>query len=169
MDTIAITLAKALRCRKRLAGDLDQTRSQIAAYNSLPEGAERVDVIALNGRQVEMAEQLAALKFEIALSNSKEGGQVLEWILRQGEAKAELTWLASVPTRHGTYAEYGEGQVAYRSEMRKAEIDRRRVQLSRLVDDLQDKIDGHNARTTIVVDRRVVEGWDALAPGEPRA
>jgi len=161
-DPVTITLAKALRCRKRLAGELDQARSQIAAYNSLPAGAERIDVRTLFVRQREMVEQLVALKHGISQANNDNGGVVLDLILRQGEAKAELTWLASVPTRHGQYSEYGDGQIDYVSEMRKAELDRRRVELTREVDDLQDRIDAYNARTTMVVDRRVVDGWEAL-------
>src|SRR3954462_14575706 len=88
-NTEAVTLAKALSVKNRLAGRLAQARTNIETYNSVVagqrdgEGRSDVDVRAEYERLLMLQEGLVAVKAAIQRANVA----VYEDVLRLGEKK----------------------------------------------------------------------------------
>jgi hypothetical protein len=152
----AITLAKALKIKNRLAGRLAKVQADIQMYNSVPEGqAGQVDVPALMAARDELVGALVALKAAVNEANR----EVQRDIYDLAEQKATAQFLAGLNTRHGPQlAVYpNTGEVNYVAALKKADADARLALLEKEIDRLQDKLDQFNHARTITVDARVVE------------
>lgn len=138
-----ITLAKALKLKNRLVGRLAKVQTDIQLYNSvLKEQAEgRVDIVALVSSQREIQECLIGLKSKIISANA----EIQETLIRLGETKALLTFLATIPVRDGQERHgYQNTEVTWVAVIKKADIDRDQKKMESEIDEMQDKIDGFN-------------------------
>lgn len=150
-ETVTITLAKALKLKNRLAGRVGKLTQDVQNYNSVQEGAEAVDVRARLAERAAAVAQLTALKDAISAANRP----VQRAIFDLAERKAEVALLAGLNTKHGVYKEGypAAGDVAYVAQFRKAEVDGKVAELESEIDRLQDRLDGFNYETVLVVDR----------------
>lgn len=161
LNTTAVTLAKALKLKNRLAGRLKKVQETVLLYNSvLEEQRSQVPSVAAQIKERdEIMEQLISLKANIQRANNP----IQELILRKGELTSKIEWLNSVSTRHGEVRhDYQNTQVTYNAVMKQSDVDGAVRQLEKEIDGLQDRIDEFNAEKKIDVDQRTF----ALLSGE---
>lgn len=158
-DFIAITLAKALKLKNRIAGRVTKLTADITAYNSVQDGAERQDVRAKFEERAGLVRRLTDLKQAIAQANAP----IQRAIFELAELKAEVALFAGLNTKHGTFQEGypTAGSVTYVAEFRKADADRKVEELEARIDALQDRLDAFNTATTVDVDRDTVMAAEA--------
>jgi hypothetical protein len=158
-NTEALTLAKALSVKNRLAGRLAQTRSNIETYNSVlagqrdEEGRATVDVRAEYERLLMLQEGLVAVKAAIHRANSA----VYEDVLRLGEKKALLQMLGGLSTKHGTEPGYNGVEYRYSATILKPEVLEMVRRLEAEIDKLQDRLNQYNATTTVEIAGAVLD------------
>lgn len=145
-----MTLSRALRYKKRIVEKIRKLEAEVQENNSKVEGEEReVDVrLALRQREAWVNHLVA---FKLALQEATRPIQKL--VFELAETKAELSFLQRVGTFHGTQkARYrDEPTMTYTAELRKKEVDTLTEALQKRVDELQTKIDAHNATTNLEV------------------
>ena len=158
-DTLQITLAKALKLKNRLAGRVAKLTADIQAYNSTQEGAERLDVRGKYEERAGLVRRLTDLKDGISRANAP----IQRAVFELAELKAEVTLLAGLNTKHGTFQEGypAAGPVTYIADIRKADADRMVEALERRIDAVQDRLDGFNTTTSIPLDRETVAAAEA--------
>lgn len=151
METI--TLAQALKLRKRLAQRIGQVDQRVGKNNSIPQGnvrdASPRELLAERGRLVE---QLVAVKMAILRGNSG----IQEKVLRISEIKGAIALLNGLDTKHGQQdlhgVVWGQGTpVVYDAELKQPEVDERVRALEAEIDALQEEIDRYNYTTQIQV------------------
>ena len=149
-DTLNITLAKALKLKNRLAGKIAKLTQTVQLYNSTQQTAEQIDVRTAFAERADLVRRLTELKHAVARANAP----IQRDIFDLAELKAEVTLLAALNTKHGTFLEGypTAGTVAYVAQYRKADVDAMTDALEARIDALQDKLDTFNAQTTIAVD-----------------
>ncbi|MCI0702619.1 MAG: hypothetical protein L0241_16165 [Planctomycetia bacterium] len=149
-ETLNITLAKALKLKNRLAGRIAKLSLTIQTYNSTQEKSEQIDVRAAHAERADLVRRLTDLKLAIALANAP----IQRDIFELAELKAEVTLLAALNTKHGTFLEGypTSGQVTYIAQFRKTDVDAMTEALETRIDALQDKLDTFNAKTAIAID-----------------
>jgi hypothetical protein len=145
----AISLAKALKLKNRLAGRLGSVQADVQLYNSVfEEQRENFDVPALLKLRDALAESLVELKTLIVLANA----DIQHDIIELGELKAKLTWLAGINTRDGKERHgFQNTEVTYVAILKKPEIDAQRRELESRIDAIQDKLDAYNYTKKIEV------------------
>ena len=155
----ALTLAKALSVKNRLAGRLSQTRTNIETYNSVlagqRDGDERstVDVRAEYERLLMLQEGLVAVKAAIHRANAA----VYENVLRLGEKKALLQMLGELNTKHGTEPGFNGVEYRYAATITKPEVLEMVRMLEAEIDKLQDGLNQYNATTTVEIAEAVLD------------
>jgi hypothetical protein len=151
----AITLAKALKLKNRLAGRLNKTQEDIRLYNSvLEEQKGQVDVPALAKLRDELSEALIALKTGIILANK----EIQNDLIRQGELKAKLTFIATIPVREGKLRhDFQNTDILYVAAIKKADIDKETKTLEAQIDAIQDKVDTYNHTQKLEVPARTLD------------
>jgi hypothetical protein len=158
-DALNITLAKALKLKNRLAGKVAKLTQTVQLYNSTQQTAEQIDVRAAFAERADLVRRLTDLKVAIARANAPIQADIFDL----AELKAEVTLLAGLNTKHGTFLEGypTAGTVAYVAQFRKADVDAMTDALEMRIDALQDKLDTFNAQATIAVDAATVAAGDA--------
>jgi len=143
MEILAISLAKALKIKNRLAGRLSKTQSTIQMYNSLQEGRDDgIDIKELDQLASQLSQALVVLKTDICRANS----YIYREIIEIKEKQVQVNFLNSINTRHGNeYTAYQNTPINYVATIRKQDVDSRVKQLEKEIDDLQDRIDAYNA------------------------
>jgi hypothetical protein len=151
----SISLAKALKLKNRLAGRLNKVQIDIAQFNSvLTEQAGKVDVDALCKLRDEIAENLITLKTRIIVSNAEIQGD----LIRQGELRSKLTWLATLDTRDGKERHgYQNTEVTWTATLKKKDVDDETRKLETEIDAIQDKLDTFNHTKRVEVPDRSLE------------
>jgi hypothetical protein len=144
-----ISLAKALKLKNRLAGRLNKVQQDIQTYNSvLTEQANQVDVPALCKLRDEIADNLVTLKTKIVFGNA----EIQADLIRQGELKSKLTWLATLETRDGKERHgYQNTEVTWVASVKKKDVDQETKKLEAEIDAIQDKLDTYNHTKKIEV------------------
>lgn len=144
-----IALAKALKLKNRLAGRLNKVQSDIQTYNSvLAEQAGQIDVPALCKVRDQIADELVTLKTKIVFGNAEIQGD----LIRQGELKSKLTWLATLETRDGKERHgYQNTEVTWVASIKKTDVDKETKKLEAEIDAIQDKLDNYNHTKKIEV------------------
>lgn len=157
-DTLNITLAKALKLKNRLAGKVAKLTATVQAYNSTQQTSEQIDVRAAHAERADLVRRLTDLKLAVARANAP----IQRDIFDLAELKAEVTLLAALNTKHGTFLEGypTAGQVTYVAQFRKADVDALTDALEARIDALQDKLDTFNVQTTVPVDAATVAAGD---------
>ncbi len=158
-DTQNVTLAKALKLKNRLAGKIAKLTQTVQSYNSTQGTAEQIDVRAAFAQRADLVRRLTDLKHTVARANAP----IQRDIFDLAELKAEVTLLAGLNTKHGTFLEGypTAGQVTFVAQFRKADVDTMTDTLEERVDALQDKLDTFNAQTLVAVDAETVAAGDA--------
>jgi hypothetical protein len=149
-----ISLAKGLKLKNRLAGRLNKVQNDIVTYNSvLGEQVGQVDVLELTKLRDEIAETLITLKTKIIVANNEIQGD----LIRQGELKSKLTWLATLPTRDGKERHgYQNTEVTWVAVLKKKDVDDETRKLEAEIDAIQDKLDAYNHTKKIEVTDRAL-------------
>jgi hypothetical protein len=155
----AVSLAKALSVKNRLAGRLSQARSNIETYNSIlagqrdDEGRATVDVRAEYERLLTLQEGLVAVKAAIQRANAP----VYEDVLRLGEKKALVQLLSGLNTKHGSEPGFNGVEYRYTATITKPEVLDMVRRLEAEIDRLQDKLNQFNATTRVEVPQAVLD------------
>lgn len=158
LATEAMTLAKALSVKNRLAGRLAQARSNIETYNSVlagqrdEDGRAGVDVRAEYGRLLMLQDGLVAVKAAIQRANLA----IYEDVLRLGEMKALIQMLNGLNTKHGTEPSYNGVEYHFVATITKPEALESVRRLEAEIDTLQDKLNKYNASTKVELSREVL-------------
>jgi hypothetical protein len=158
-NTEAVTLAKALSVKNRLAGRLSQARTNIETYNSVlagqrdDEGRATVDVRAEYERLLSLQEGLVAVKAAIQRANAA----IYEDVLRLGEKKALVQMLSGLNTKHGSEPGFNGVEYRYTATITKPEVLEMVRRLEAEIDKLQDKLNQYNASTRIELPQAVLD------------
>ena len=158
-NTEAVTLAKALSVKNRLAGRLAQARTNIETYNSVlagqrdDEGRSAVDVRAEYERLLMLQEGLVAVKAAIQRANAA----VYEDVLRLGEKKAQVQMLNGLDTKHGSEPGFNGVEYRYTATIAKPEALEMIRRLEEEIDRLQDGLNQYNASTRVELPRAVLD------------
>lgn len=145
-----MTLARALRYKKRVVAKISQLEHDIQTYNAVLENAEReINVSEAMNKRDDTVKHLTELKLAITQGTAP----VFPLILEVAEIKSKIAFLGRIPTNHGVTADrWGDGKdVRYVAIFRKASIQVMVNDLQTKIDDLQAKIDAHNNKTTVEV------------------
>jgi uncharacterized small protein (DUF1192 family) len=158
-----ISLNKALKLKNRLVGKISNIEDLICAYNSVEAGAERFDTLLALALHKLLKGNLVELKSKITLANAP----VQNTIYRITELKSDITLLEKVPSKQGTFSNYGSDEkVTYVAKLTKQELDQRIALLQKEIDDLQDKLDEYNGHTTIEVNEGLLTSATGALPKE---
>ncbi len=138
----AISLAKALKLKNRLAGRLNKVQTDIALYNStLKDNEKTVDVPELLKLRTQIVESMIELKVKLFQANN----EIQRDLIQLGELKSELTWLGGLNTRSGVERhDYQNTNVEYVAILKKVDVDQRSKAIEKEIDTLQDKVDNYN-------------------------
>lgn len=144
-----LTLARALRYKKRVVESIKKLETDIQQCNSIVEGEERETDITLALRQRSAwVKHLIALK--LSLQNAT--GPIQKLVFELAEAKSEIAFYQRLSTENGMVkSRYGEPSLKYEAKIRKGERDKIVKELQDQIDRLQTKIDAHNATVEIDV------------------
>jgi len=150
----AISLAKALKVKNRLAGRLTATDENIGVYNSVLDGRQgEVDVKELYKLRGQLVEALITLKTAISDANTKQRRNLYEI----EEVRGTITFLKGLSTKQGAEPGYGrEKDNVYVATMQKKEVDSTVKTLEGRLDELQDQIDTYNVTTKIEVSEAIL-------------
>lgn len=149
-----ISLARALKFKKRIESRLHRLEKDIIGHNSIMKDAEReVDVKERYKEHQGVTEMLIRLRVAIW----KASLPIQPKILAINELKSRVAMLGRMNTNHGLIQQNHWRQpdappVEYQAEFRKADVDRMVSESERKIDELQDEIDRHNANTNIHVE-----------------
>jgi len=146
-----ITLAKALKYKKRLVGKISSIRG---SKNSIIVGTEReVDVIKAFELRSKLIENLVNLKTAICKANEP----ILADIFKLSELKSYIVVLQEVDTTHGksnrgrNYLGVDTEPVEFEAQLRFSEIEKTISEANKEIDVIQERVDQHNHLTKIDV------------------
>jgi hypothetical protein len=147
-----VKLAKALKIKNRLVGEIARLRRQMVNENVKPESQKRAfDIDKLNEEMLEKTKKLLELKTAIAKANIN----IYEKIVQMEEGKALLTYLESFPCDESVRSVFNGKE--YVNEKLIPIITREIVEedyksLKKLIEDCQDSIDEYNATTYLEIE-----------------
>jgi len=145
-----MTLARALRYKKRVVESIRQLEADIQVNNSRVEGEEReVDVRLALKQRAAWVTHLVHLKLAIQQATRP----IQRFVLELAETKSEIAFMQRVNIEHGTQRSRfrDEQTIKLEAEIRKSERDKLVNGLQDRIDELQTKIDAHNAENLIEV------------------
>lgn len=146
-----VTLSRALRSIKRMKERIAKVGANIQASNSTPKVNKRQwDVNALLEERKALTVNL--VKFKLVLADATR--PIMPLILEIAEIKGEITLLQGISTVEGfVHQSYGDSPpVEYTAILTAPEIEKRVTVLQGRIDELQQKIDHHNATTMVDID-----------------
>jgi hypothetical protein len=155
-----ITLAKALKYKKRLTGEIARVTRLISDHNSqLKANAANCDVNVSYGfeRRAELVQKLIALK--VAIYDANRG--IMPTLFSLQEMKGEIAFLLLMDVSNGIIQqEYGDSQIEKIAYLGRSDRDQKVNQLQKKIDEAQDAIDLYNNTTKI---RVAMETFEDLA------
>jgi hypothetical protein len=161
-EPVEITLAKALKVKNRLAGQIAKFNKAITTYNSVQEGSEQPDVRAAYEARKAIIRHLVDLKTTISLANAP----IQRTIYELAELKALVALLNSVSTRHGKSLEgYANNPITYVAALRVGDVNAEVRRLEAAIDRMQDQLDTFNHTVRIRVDGDTLAVADGKLPG----
>lgn len=146
-------LAKALKEKNRLVGDIKRLQAILQRENSrLSTSTSKVDLAEVVQSLADQTEKLIKLKSAIFAANVG----IYKKILRMGELKAHIAFLASLDTRDGEFFGNPYGSGTSLPETRKAyykteDIDGVTLDFQNKIAQLQDEIDEYNGITDVAI------------------
>jgi len=152
-----MSIAKALRYKKRVVSKINKLESNIIENNSVVAGAERdFDVKTALLQREEAVRHLIDVKMAISAASAPIQRKILEC----AEAKSRISFYNRVPTTHGkTPSQWEDNVTDYEAELRKQKRDEEILRLENLIDDHQSSIDGFNHANNV--------GWTEMREIQP--
>ena len=141
-----ISVAQALKEKKRLVGEIAFLWQHFQNENSCPETHKRkIDVKQTLQTIEHYTAKLVELKTKISLANQ---GEHLRNMQSLAKIKKEMEKLAAINGSEDSEYDHGEwiGRTAVFST---EQLNQMQLELRREADELQDKLDAHNAKTVI--------------------
>jgi hypothetical protein len=139
-------LAKALKLKNQLAGDVAQLKELLAKQNSrsTKQKFDYDNREVLTGLRAKL-DALVRVKTGLAIANA----EAYEKIFRLAELKGLVTALAALDTKQGVFHEagrFGEPgyEVEYAAQLGKADVDKLTDELKTEIQSLQDALDEFN-------------------------
>lgn len=138
-------LAKALKLKNRLAGEVAQLKELLTQQNSRPSRQKfDYDNTQVLGELRAKIDELIQTKAAIGAANAA----IYAQIFRLAELKGLVATLKALPTKEGVYVEslgYAQSvEVEYTAQLKKAEVDRLIQELETEIQALQDALDEFN-------------------------
>lgn len=146
-----MTLARALRWKKRVVSTIRKFESDILANNSRIKGKEvEVAVSDLLVKRQDWITHLINLKMALTRASAP----IQQMILTLAEAKAEIVFLSQISTTHGVVRSgyRDEAPLEYEAVLRKSAVDAKVAALQQEIDEIQTNIDGFNNANYIDVE-----------------
>jgi len=143
-----VTLAKALNLKNRQSQQIAKLHAIVTAHNSrLVGSAVPHDVRAVYDQIGIESERLVAIKTAISLANAP----IQDAIYRMAELKGQIAMLRRLTTTSGRYMPpFGmQEPQEYEATLDAAEVEREIQRLENEIDDLQDRLDQHNATVRV--------------------
>ena len=144
-------LAKALKLKNKLAGDITWLRQLLGSQNCRPTkwpfDYDNHQVLADLHRKID---ELVKIKSAIGTANAT----VYSKVFRLAELKGLIVTLKGLDTREGRFTEINYNtpvEVEYRSQLKKAEADKIVAEIEAEIVALQDALDEFNNSTSIEV------------------
>jgi hypothetical protein len=147
-----VTLAKSLKVKNQLAGEVKELESLISSINSYKEGTPQKFVAEnLMSELEDKIHRLVITKTAIQAANAS----ALPMLVEIAEMKAFASWLKSLSTTEGPQLESGGYGSPAKEVIWKATFDAKWVRdmvkgTEVKISDLQDQIDSYNATTTVI-------------------
>lgn len=137
-----MTIAKALRYKKRVISKIQTLEADIIANNSILEAAEReVEVPEALGKREKTITHLIDVKLAISTASAP----IQRMILECAEAKSYISFLRSISVDHGLKGNsWGDELATYTAQIRKKERDAQVLAAEDRIDGLQSEIDAFN-------------------------
>ena len=140
-----ITLARALKIKNRIAGQLKDAQGMVHAHNRVVKGGTRcVPVQEWAKRTAILSKRLVAVKAAIARANDG----IIDAIIELQETKSLIKFWRFVDT-HDTTSVYGGERVEFDLVFDAAATRANEAELQSHAYDLQDRIDEYNARCMV--------------------
>lgn len=156
MSTIKLNLLQGLRQKKRVKEKIAKITQDIQLYNSIPQGAVReIDV----RKAIQLRGELKTYLVDLKLKMQDAGRPIQRDILMTAEIKDELTFYRNLDVQHGksVTVSYNAVELHHEAILRKAEVDRRCMELQRELDELYSKIDEFNTSHFVEVEELTEE------------
>lgn len=144
-------LAKALKTKNRIAGEIAQIQKLIIASNvTESDNKPDHDVTALMNQLTLKMDELATIKSKIAAANVP----IAILIARLAESKSHAAFLRTIPTKHGSFlteGRYGTAQTVrdYTASLKGSDVETLIAAINTNIEKLQDAVDEFNATTEI--------------------
>lgn len=155
MEMVKINLAKALKNKNRLIGEIKSLQGIIVRDNSQKVGSPpKKDVNEIVKKMNLLIDKLIDLKSKITTANIG----IYHAIAEMSECKSLMDFYRSIPTRDGEEIEhdmYGRGEamtVTYEAVIKITNVDEICERLQQRINNLQDEIDSYNGSTFIEID-----------------
>ena len=145
-----MTLSRALRYKKRVIEEIRKAEQAVQAYNSVVEVEGReCDIRAEIENRKKWVSHLLNLKVAVIAATAP----IQKMVLELAEAKSEISYVSKINTLHGKQqARFRDDvSISYEAVVRKKEQAEWISSLQVKIDDLQTKIDAHNATTEIEI------------------
>jgi hypothetical protein len=137
-----MNLTKALKHKKKLVKQIDETFIRFSKFNSVQEGSVGYDPEQAYNRWVELTDELIDLKTKIHTANAG----IANKIFKLGELKNMAARLRNVDTREGTIKDtYSDTTTEYTVYMNLFTRDTRVAELEEQIETLQEEIEAYNA------------------------
>ncbi len=149
-----LTIAKALKYKKRVIQRISELTSEIRDFNSVVKGQGDLESIDTNqsiADRADLVEHLVQLKYAIVRANV-ENAEIQQGIFRLSELKSWVSTLESLDTKHGKQSPlYGDAEIECIATIRRVDKIARIRQTEREIDEIQEKLEAFNAITRITV------------------
>ncbi len=142
-----MNIKQALKLKNKLVTQIKEQYEIAKAHNSIEQGnPRRYSAVAAINKAEELSNELAELKTKIHLANAP----VYDLIFQMSELKNQIKQLKSIPVDEGKVTErYGSVTAIKEVELNIAERDNLVKGLELQIEELQDKLDTHNAITEL--------------------
>ena len=146
-----ITLARALKLKNRLAGQLSKLGGRAVAHNSNVVGAKNpYNSLDVFREYEDVQAKLVEVKTSIQLANAS----IVRKIIEIGEARSQISLLQGINVTEGSVLQnnYLNDKEVVREYVAAIGAEKRDTMIAELeldIDNLQDDIDSHNATTQI--------------------
>ena len=157
-----VTLAKVMKYKNRLVEELQRVTGLIYSNNSLTEELREistVEVPKLIETRRSIVNHIVAIKLLIQQKNLSVANDVLnsaqyKRILELQELKNEVSFYRGLNTQHGPIRNYYSDNnevVNYTAIVRQEDVDNKVKELNKLIDKLQEEVDGYNHSTKVSI------------------
>ena len=145
----SVTIARALKEKNRIAGQLAKTRNILSLKNSHARGdVIKVDLEHLFKEEEKLLGRLVKIKTKIAAANKEIVGKIVEL----AEIKSRIAWVSGIDTYEGARSDRcsnSQEYVATFDELEQADLLKK---LQRQANRLQDQIDEYNGTRHIEIE-----------------